>query len=336
MPDQDNKHWYVLRAVFHGEEAVRDMLRREGFHCYVPMTYRVQLEHQRKVSRLVPAISELVFVYGSLTDISDFKLHCKKTLYWLKRPSASGLEYIIIPDKEMDDFIRITLQHEREVTYFKPEELKLSKGDHIRILGGPLNGVEGVLLKIKGKRERQFVVSIPGIAAATISVSPELVELKSKKVTRSNNLSGDTKELIRLTTQMLLSPPDQDTQSAEFDMLCFEIRRLYESLKHLRGFLPAQEGELSLSLLMAEHALADIRQETILRFRKALSALGDRTLLSVRMQCIGGTLLHDSTLVAIAQNTLASWQSTGLSPRQLSLITDLMPWKNFKGNRAKM
>lgn len=330
MSDQDNKHWYVLRAVFHGEEAVRDMLRREGFQCYVPMTYRVLLVHQRMVRRLVPAISELVFVYGSQSDISDFKRHCKKTVYWLSRPTASGPEYIIISDKDMDNFIRITHQHESEVTYFRPEELRLGKGDRIRILGGPLNGVEGVLLKIKGKREKQFVVSIPGIAAATISVRPELVELKSKKVSRSNNLSGDTRELIRLSAQMLLSPPDKYTQSAECDMLCFEIRRLYESLISLRGFLPAQEGELSLSLLMAEHALSEIRQEMIQRFRKALSALGNRTLLSTRMHLIGGALLQDKALFITAQNTLASWQSAGLTSRQQSLIIDLMPWINFQ------
>ena len=33
--------WYVLRAVFRHEVVVRDALRKAGFRCYVPMTWRV-------------------------------------------------------------------------------------------------------------------------------------------------------------------------------------------------------------------------------------------------------------------------------------------------------
>ena len=69
--------WYVLRAVFRKELAVRDGLRRAGFHCYVPMTYRVKTEKGHKVRRLVPAVSQFVFVYGSVTAITDYKLHSK-------------------------------------------------------------------------------------------------------------------------------------------------------------------------------------------------------------------------------------------------------------------
>jgi len=328
--DSDIKRWYVLRAVFHGEVIVRDMLRREGIQCYVPMYYRVDTVRQRKVRRLVPAVRELVFVYSTQNIISDFKRRCKKKVYWLMRPSALGPERIIIPDKDMDNFIRITQQHEREVTYFHPDELSLSKGDSICIHGGPFNGVEGVLLKIKGKRDRQLVVSIPGIAAATVSVRPELVELKSNKEKRSKNLDGDMKELLRLATQMLLSPPDSVKQAPEYDMLCFEIHRLYVSLKSLRGFLPGQEGELSLSLLMAERVFATVQHETILRFRHALSKLDHQTLLGVRMLWIGGILLQDDILVNNAQQIINRWQSAGTSPRQKKLIADIRPWKSLQ------
>lgn len=327
MHDHKMKHWYVLRAPFHGENTIRDMLRSKGIRCYVPMAYRIQSSGQRWVRRLVPAVSELVFVYDSQDVISEFKSQCTKKVYWLTRPTAEGSERIIVPEKDMEDFIRITQQHEQEVTYFKPDELPYSKGDHIRIHGGPFDGVEGILMKVRGKRERHLMVSIPGIAAAMVTIRPDLVELTSKKINRSKNLSGDTKELIRLSTQILLSPPDFDQQSTEFDMLCFEIRRLYESLKDLRGFLPALEGELSLSLLMAEGVFSNVQQDTILRFRKALSALGQQTMLGVRMLWIGGILLKDNIMINNAQLTINRWQSAGPSSRQKKLIVDIMSWK---------
>ena len=157
-PEMTEKHWYVLRAVFRKEIAVRDALRRAGFHCYVPMTYRLHIEKGHKVRRLVPAVSQLVFVYGSVTAITDYKLRSKDTIYWLTVPKANRRDKMIVPDKAMEDFIRITQQNEQSVTYFRPDELKLSKDDHILIHGGPFDGVEGVLLKVKGKREKQLLV----------------------------------------------------------------------------------------------------------------------------------------------------------------------------------
>ena len=41
MQQKENKQWYVLRAVFRHEGVVRDALRKSGFRCYVPMTWRV-------------------------------------------------------------------------------------------------------------------------------------------------------------------------------------------------------------------------------------------------------------------------------------------------------
>jgi ribosomal protein L24 len=298
------------------------------------MCYRIETIKGHKVRRLLPAITELVFVHATSKAINDFKIHSKETIYWLTKPLGEHREKITVPDKAMEDFIRITQQNEQAVTYFQPDELSLHKGDHIIIHSGPFDGVEGTLLKIKGKREKQIIVSIPNIVSAAVSIKPEMVELISKKTAKSTDSARDSKELIRLATQMITSPPNRIEQATEYNLLYQEIRRLYESLKPLHGYLLTQEGELSLSLLMAEIiVLPTISSETQDRFRKALSALGNTTLMAVRMQFIGGIILSDETLANQARKMLIQWQSEGPTDRQRAIISETSLFKicgNFR------
>lgn len=265
--------WYVLRAVFRSELKVRDALRRAGFHCYVPMCFRVETIQGHKLRRLVPAITELVFVHATLEAISDFKLHSKDTVYWLTKPTGNKHEKIVVSDKAMDDFIRITQQSEQAVTYFRPEEIRLDKGDRIRIHGGAFDGVEGVLMKVKGKREKLLLVSIPDLAVAAVSIKPDVVEVVAQQPEPSHDVLGDSRELIRLSTTMLTSSPDHETARHEWDLLYREIQRLYQSLLSRKGYIPATEAQLSLSLLLAERALDSVTDTTLQRCRAAASRL---------------------------------------------------------------
>ena len=265
--------WYVLRAVFRSEQKVRDALRRAGIRCYVPLCYRVDTIQGHKVRRLVPAITDLVFVHATVETISEFKLHSKDTVYWLTKPLANKHEKIVVPDKAMDDFIRITQQNEQTVTYFRPEEIQLDKGDRIRIHGGAFDGVEGVMMKVKGKRVKQLLVSIPDLAVAAVSVKPDVVEVVSQQRPASRDILGDAKELIRLATTMLTSPPDKETSRHEWDLLYREIVGLYESLMPRKGYIASTEAQLSLALLLAEHVMGCITESTLQRCCTAASRL---------------------------------------------------------------
>lgn len=263
----------MLSTSSRRESVVRDVLRKEGFRCYVPMLYRTEIVRGHKERRLVPAISGLVFVYGKSEDISVFKLHSKEKFYWLMTGKSGHREKMVVPDKQMQDFIRVTQQREEQVFYFRPDELSLTKGDRIIIHGGPFDGVEGIMLKLKGKREKQLVVSIPDLAVAAVSVKPDVVEVVSQQRQASRNILGDAKELIRLSTTMLTSPPDKDISRYEWDLLYREIQGLYQSLLPRKGYITSTEAQLSLSLLLAERALDAITATTLQRCRAAVSRL---------------------------------------------------------------
>jgi hypothetical protein len=79
----------------------------------------------------------------------------------------------------MENFIAVTVNHEANISYFKPEEIKLQAGDKIRVKGGIYDGKEGVIMRIKGKRNKHLVVQIPGLLVAAVEMTPELIELTS-------------------------------------------------------------------------------------------------------------------------------------------------------------
>lgn len=287
------EQWFVLRAIFKKETAVRDALRRGGLRCYVPMRYQVEMQQGHKLRRLVPAITELVFVHGTEEQISEAKMKLRETCYWLTRPvlGKSRREKVVVSDRDMKNFIRITEQTEREVTYFRPDEVSLATGDRIRIHGGAFDGVEGVLVKVKGKREKQLVVSIPDLAVAAVSIKPDVVEIVSQHRPASHNILGDAKELIHLSTTMLTSPPDKETSRHEWDLLYREIQGLYQSLLPRKGYIPSTEAQLSLSLLLAERVIGSVNESTLQRCRTAASRLRP-------------SKLRDQLLDEIKKNTL--------------------------------
>lgn len=278
-------NWYVIKAIFKKETAVRDALRGMGLRCYVPMRYRIEMVRGHKVRRLVPAISDLVFVKGEMDEINTCRLKLRETTYWLTRPVAGQeqREKIVVPDKAMEDFIRVTEQNEAEVTYFTPDEVVLSKGDRIRIHGGAFDGVEGVLLKVKGRRSRQLVVSIPDLAVAAVTITPEVIEVINEKADVSVDVVVGVKQLTKLASQLLSAAPDRDSQPHEYNLLHRDVERFYQGLLPLRGYIPSAEAELALALLLAERALGAVTDATLHRCREALSRLRDTSRLKARL-----------------------------------------------------
>ena len=57
-------------------------------------------------------------------------------------------------------------------------EIQLEKGERVRVHGGAFDMVEGVLLKVKGKRSKRVVIKIPGVTAIAASyIEPDLIEI---------------------------------------------------------------------------------------------------------------------------------------------------------------
>jgi putative transcriptional regulator upxY-like protein len=92
---------------------------------------------------------------------------------------STGMEYITVPDDQMDSFIQIASLYEKDTAYYKPDEIDVRKGTRVCIHGGKLDGVKGVFMRVKGKRNRRVVVMLEGIMGISAEVHPDLIEVIS-------------------------------------------------------------------------------------------------------------------------------------------------------------
>lgn len=180
--DSGHSEWFVMRA-YKSERLAETLLNGEfGLPHFIPKHYAIRTYHGKKQRELVPVIPSIVFIHACLAEIRDFRMRFGQLplQYVMKnsRYSSDKNAYLVVPDKQMNDFIRVASQYESKIVYYRPDEIALDKGCRVRVHGGRLDGVEGVLLKVKGKRSRQVVVMLDGIAAvAATEIVPDLIEI---------------------------------------------------------------------------------------------------------------------------------------------------------------
>jgi len=176
--NEESPVWYAMYA-YKKEMTAQTELDKEGIKNFIPMRYGIKERHGKKERVLVPAISNLVFVYSTKSVLSGFKLK-NPYLQYIMQKAGANRKIITIPTKQMQEFISIAEKYEENITYYKPEEVNLAKGVKVRVHGGVFDGVEGTLLKVKGKRCKRIVISIPDvITIAAAYIQPELMEILS-------------------------------------------------------------------------------------------------------------------------------------------------------------
>lgn len=174
--DDRRARWWAMSATFQRSLKARDRLDEWGVESFVPLRTVVGTERGRKVRRRVPAVSNLIFVRTTELGIQRVKRRIDWLHFLCNREQERNVR-IVVPDDLMTHFMAVSQGADGDSLYLMPEEINLSRGDRVRIHGGPFDGVEGTFVKISGKRRRMVVVSIEGIiSVATLSFAPELLE----------------------------------------------------------------------------------------------------------------------------------------------------------------
>lgn len=174
-PDNQQKVWYVMRSLYRTELRTQALLQKAGIRSFIPVKETIVTSGGRRKRAKVPSVSNLIFVHSTQKELRPFTSSDSRFQYTFKKGGIQN-EPIIVPDNQMDDFIRICENTSRPL-YFSPDEINLAKGTRIRIIGGPLNGCEGILLKVSGARAKRLVVSIQDTLSVAAEVSPDLIEV---------------------------------------------------------------------------------------------------------------------------------------------------------------
>ena len=309
---EDNEiRWFAIGCVSSKKELkVRDDIRNYGLEAFVPLKYNIKTIRQQKHRALVPAIPGLMFAKGSLEQLKEYiEDHAHFPVYLRKSTFSNKEDYLTVRTKDMEEFIAVTEDHEAHITYFRPEEINLQAGDRIRVKGGIYDGKEGIVMRIKGKRNKHLVVQIPGMLVAAVEMKPELVELSDgrrslhygrddkggkgrhdkegmddKPEKPSKDVEGDKKLLFEYAHRVLFEITGRYKEDTEYYLLMSEIKRAKARLSTIKGFTPATEAELALPMFMAATVLDDGIAEAEERLKKAIGRLKDSSKLKAKCQ----------------------------------------------------
>lgn len=307
MVEDNEIRWYAIGCTSPKKELkVRDDIRNYGLEAFVPLKYHIKTIKQQKHRALVPAIPGLMFAKGTLDELKEYiEDHASFPVYLRKSTFSNKEDYLTVRTKEMEEFIAVTEDHEANITYFRPEEINLQAGDRIRVKGGIYDGKEGIVMRIKGKRNKHLVVQIPGMLVAAIEMAPELVEMAPKKEEGrckmddvisekpSKDVEGDKKLLYEYSYRLLFEINGRYKEDAEYFLLLSEVKRAKARLEKFKGFTATTEAELALPMFMADKVLGISAEDSEARLRKAIAKLKDTSKLKEKCINILNKILTD-------------------------------------------
>jgi transcription antitermination factor NusG len=144
------QHWYALQTRSRHEKSVANLLQTYGICAYLPLVPEVHEWSDRRKTVQVPLFSGYVFIRSS--DTNDAMSRIIRTDGVVNvlgcRPRGTP-----IPNEEIES-VKALLAHKIPYRNHTFPEI----GQRVRIRGGALNGVEGILLAQKS--ETSLVISV--------------------------------------------------------------------------------------------------------------------------------------------------------------------------------
>ena len=164
--------WYALYTRHQHEKAVAHILTNKGFETLLPLYSVARRWKDRTKLLFLPLFPCYVFLNGGLERRLDIM-----TTPGIHALVSSAGQPAAIPPAEIDAIRRAVESGAR----LEPHPL-LKSGDWVRVKCGPLEGIQGILVRKKNLYRLVLSVEMLGKAAA-VEVDAVLVERLSRKST---------------------------------------------------------------------------------------------------------------------------------------------------------
>jgi transcription antitermination factor NusG len=162
VSEAGRSHWYAVHTRARHEKLVAERLEEFGFTTFLPLVRETRRWSDRKKVVEFPLFGCYVFVH--FTPTNQKRLRVCQTDGVLQIVGVKG-QGIAIPDEQIES-VRTLLNG--DLAWSNHPFLKI--GQRVRICGGALQGVEGVLLSRNG--DRTLIISIDAIQRS-LAVSVE-------------------------------------------------------------------------------------------------------------------------------------------------------------------
>jgi len=155
----DQTRWYAVRTRSRHEKLVARQLESQGIQSFLPVITKISKWSDRRKEVELPLFSGYAFV--RLDHASGDRVRVLQTQGVVNFVGVQG-SGVPIPDQEIEN---INILVASKVTY--QERPYLQVGQRVRVCGGALDGVEGILAAENS--DRSLVISV-GLIQRSISV----------------------------------------------------------------------------------------------------------------------------------------------------------------------
>jgi transcription antitermination factor NusG len=176
-------NWHALYTRHQHERNVAHALKGKGFDVFFPQYRTVHRWKDRWKDLELPLFPNYVFVHGGLDRMLNILTTpgVHSLVSWGGRPAD-------IPECEIDAVRRMV-----ESPLRVQKHPFINFGDRVRIKSGPLEGIEGIL--VRSKSAYRLVLSVEMLArSAAVEVDVSMVE-------RVNGPEGGRKDALKLDTR---------------------------------------------------------------------------------------------------------------------------------------
>jgi transcription antitermination factor NusG len=154
MVNQEPTNWYAVQTRARNEKVISERLQEQGLTTFLPLVTEIRTWSDRKKKVELPLFSCYVFVklvFGN----NEARMQVYRTAGVFGIVSMRG-EAIPIPEEQIDALRKVVTQ---QLSWSVHPFLKI--GQRVRIRGGSLDGVEGMLLSREG--DRTLIISVDAI-----------------------------------------------------------------------------------------------------------------------------------------------------------------------------
>ena len=157
-----SKRWYVALVRMHHEKKVSERLSKMGIDSFVPVQQEIhQWSDRRKVVDRV-LLPMMIFVHVDLQEQKEVLTLSSISRYMVLRGESTPA---VIPDQQMLRF-KFMLDYSDETISMSTSPL--APGEKIRVIKGPLAGLEGELVHVNGKSKVAVRLTMLGCACVDI------------------------------------------------------------------------------------------------------------------------------------------------------------------------
>lgn len=165
---ENRREWFAIRVTYSRELMVKSYLDDCGIENYIPMHPAERTVKGIKRKILVPLIHNLIFIRTSARKLKLIKAGTDLPIRYIM--NRENRQPVIIPERQMRDFMTVVDSQNEFVEIVVPQTADFSKGDPVRVTGGPFAGIEGRYIRHKG--HSKVAVEIRGIATALTAFVP--------------------------------------------------------------------------------------------------------------------------------------------------------------------